>query len=1450
MKLNIYGNQPIITPRDPVLPMEAANKNYVDTGLSLHAGNLDLHLSTAQNIFLDGVTITSTEVNRLAGITDNVQGLIDTKLNLTGGTLAGTLTLAGDPTGNLQASTKQYSDAQDALKVSKTGDIMSGFLTLSANPELNLHAATKQYVDTGISTHASNEAIHITAGQNELLDGLVVTSTEINYLEGTTAKIQTQLDSKLNLSGGTLTGALTLASDPSTGLQPATKQYSDAQDALKVAKAGDTLTGPLILSADPTLALEATTKQYSDSTLAAHATNEALHVTADQNTFLDGITVTSAEVNSLAGVTSDVQAQINTKFDKAGGVISGDITLDAGKTIFVSKAPITATELVNKAYVDARLNGNKWEDPVSDVNLVGDALATPPAVPVTGDVYIVGAVATGAWAGKEGYAAYHNGTTWVFLQDRAVAVGDRFGVKLTTGTATTGGLVGKEGKLVTISSAIPGSIQYTDDTLGAASTTLVFDPSSSKFGITYTLTDESNWVPTNTSVNLSAGDGLSLVGNMLNFNYGSGLQLVDDVISVNLDTASGIGFDANKVVRVNLDGVTLTASATGVKVSDAVIATLNDKLSRTETSTVTGKVTFGVGSSLNTDFAATDFTHVVNKGYVDAADTKLTTDLGTVSTRVSTLELDPTTKTYVDAQDSLKVAKTGDTLTGPLFLAADPTSNLQATTKQYSDSTLAAHATNEALHLTVGQNTFLDGVTVTAIEVNRLAGVTSDVQTQLDSKLNLAGGTLTGPLVLDADPADLLEAATKQYTDTKDLLKVNKAGDTLTGSLILAGDPTVALEAVTKQYADVNLSSHATDATLHLTGGQNTFLDGITVTSTEVNQLTGVTGQIQTQLDGKLNLTGGTLTGALTLVGDPTGNLQPSTKAYSDAQDALKVTKAGDTLTGPLILAADPVANLEAATKQYIDAGLSNIKTYADTQDNTKVNKSGDILTGPLVLAGNPSADLQAAPKQYVDSSITTLRSYVDTQDTALDSKIGALQTTVTSLNTDPVTKNYVDTQDSTKLPLAGGSMAGYITLHADPQQSMHPATKQYVDAIAQGLSIKTSVRVATTAPLTAVYNNGTFGVNSTLTGSVNGALVIDGVAPAVNDRILVKEQTVKAENGDYTVQQVGDAGTPYILKRIPTIDESSEVPGSYFYVYDGLTLKATGWVLTVSNPVTFSIGTDDINVNQFFGQGNLIAGNGATITGNTIDINTANPARIVVNADNIDLATTGVTPGSYTKVVVDGYGRATSGSNPNTLAGYGITDGQPLNANLTSLSGVTTVGVVVRDSTNTVVTKGLEVTGTGLGISNSDASNTGNIVISSNATSDATAGTVVSRDSSGNFKAGVITADLSGNATTSTTLATPRDIVVTGDITTPVVSFNGGANVTLTATLADSGVAAGQYTKLTVNGKGLVTAGETPTTAAGLGLGDVYTKAEVDALVTDLRKQLSELHLYILSRI
>lgn len=118
------------------------------------------------------------------------------------------------------------------------------------------------------------------------------------------------------------------------------------------------------------------------------------------------------------------------------------------------------------------------------------------------------------------------------------------------------------------------------------------------------------------------------------------------------------------------------------------------------------------------------------------------------------------------------------------------------------------------------------------------------------------------------------------------------------------------------------------------------------------------------------------------------------------------------------------------------------------------------------------------------------------------------------------------------------------------------------------------------------------------------------------------------------------------------------------------------------------------------------------------------------------------------------------------------------------------------------------------------------------NATDANTASTLVKRDASGNFSAGTITANLtgdaSGNAGTATALATSRDFSVSGDATTAsAVSFDGTGNVDLAITLANSGVTSGQYGSttevpvITVDSKGRVTALSTSSITTSFDISD-----------------------------
>lgn len=130
---------------------------------------------------------------------------------------------------------KYFSKTSSTNTVTNTA-VIQGKLILSSDPVNPNDATTKQYVDnlvsisqTTLNNHIGNQQLHLTSSQSALLSNLTVTASQINYLSGVTSAIQPQLNTKIKLTGDTLTGNLTLVGDPTSPLHAATKQYADSK---------------------------------------------------------------------------------------------------------------------------------------------------------------------------------------------------------------------------------------------------------------------------------------------------------------------------------------------------------------------------------------------------------------------------------------------------------------------------------------------------------------------------------------------------------------------------------------------------------------------------------------------------------------------------------------------------------------------------------------------------------------------------------------------------------------------------------------------------------------------------------------------------------------------------------------------------------------------------------------------------------------------------------------------------------------------------------------------------------------------------------------------------------------------------------------------------------------------------------------------------------------------
>lgn len=747
---------------------------------------------------------------RVAAPTDNddaatkeyVDDGLDTKLNLAGGTLTGALVLAADPTNDLEAATKQYVDDADALKLNLTGGTLTGNLSLDGNSITNLatpvaatDAANKSYVDSVASGLSVKQAVrvattaNITLEGNPTIDGVTVADGDRVLVKNQNAQAEngiyvvaagawaraTDFDEPGEITGGEFVFVKEGTSQADTGWVVATPNSAIGTigtdpilwvqfSAAGVIQAGDGLTqtgntfnvvgtaGRIVANADSIdLATTAVAAgEYGDAATAVTFTVDAygritaaseapIEITASQVTdFTTAAQATITGSTSGAGVDVAVVAgTVSANLDFVGLTAESAIA-DADLLVFYDDTAaayrkITAAEL--RTYAQSGLSQSQITDGDSSV-AVSDA--------GTGVVTVTVDATTSA----------------TFSASGADVVG-----ALTAGSLAADNLTATHVLYAGASGAVTGEAGFTYDATTDTLAVVNVDATQVDAGNISISGNTISSTNTNGDINLVPnGSGQVVIGGA-----GAGVIATDTDEDLAINAGGALTFSAEggtegafytEATAGDIATWLVTAGALAIPTKGYVDAEISDAISG-------AALTAGDGIDITTGTISVDLTA--------ASGLKFTS---------GDLEVDLVSGDLALSTNAIGLADVGIAVTDQFVkITTDAKGRVTATsavagadirgTSAYSAATgdLTLSGTGE-----FGLATVTDGGTGSFVKISRdakgrvtgtTAVVASDITGLVDSVyINTAGDTMTGALVLAADPTAALEAATKQYVDS------------------------------------------------------------------------------------------------------------------------------------------------------------------------------------------------------------------------------------------------------------------------------------------------------------------------------------------------------------------------------------------------------------------------------------------------------------------------------------------------------------------------------------------------------------------------------------------------------------------------------------------------------------------------------------------------------------
>lgn len=362
--------------------------------------------------------------------------------------------------------------------------------------------------------------------------------------------------------------------------------------------------------------------------------------------------------------------------------------------------------------------------------------------------------------------------------------------------------------------------------------------------------------------------------------------------------------------------------------------------------------------------------------------------------------------------------------------------------------------------------------------------------------------------------------------------------------------------------------------------------------------------------------------------------------------------------------------------------------TPSVTQGGTGLDETFTIVEPILGLGDLADVDRSGAVNGSVLIYDSSIQKFIVKDTTSLSSDI---TTNSVKIPTGKAVYDYV----ASKSPVItlGGDLSGSVTLTGLASGTLNATVVFPQDLDSQSSPTFTTLNIGSLGLYDVQYgsvisgagnvtiqstssgpnNNITIGSGSSSTVYIAANLVVQGTTTTVNTNSVTIEDPIFSL-GSYAVDNF-DRGIAFKYR------ENSLNREGFF-----------GWDRS-ENVFTFLIpnGQDDHLDGIMSGTtGTVVLGNArfANLSGNNTGDQTITLTGDVTGSGTgtfaTSLSTTGVTAGTYRSVTVDTKGRITGGTNPTTLSGYGITDAQPIDSDLTAIAQLTTTGIIRRTGAGT----------------------------------------------------------------------------------------------------------------------------------------------------------------------